>query len=620
MPASRYVIRSLVAPIGAALLFACARAPQRATGQGPAAAPAPTAATTPVTRLPDASSVVAAMAPSDANPTRAAEAARRAFPAGWRFTPGAPATFAEHAMVVSVSRYASEAGVEILKAGGNAVDAAVATGFALAVTSPSNGNIGGGGFMTIRLADGRSMTLDYREVAPAAATRNMYLDENGKLTSKSTVGYLASGVPGSVAGMAEAVAKYGTMPLARVMAPAIRLAREGFVADSNFTRGGQCSRLIAQFGGKDLFCPDGNAVPLGARFRQPDLARTLQMIADGGPRAFYEGPIADSLVAEMQRGGGIITKADLRNYKPVWRTPVTGTYRGYTLISMPPASSGGTTMVETLNILENFAPLPPAGSTEYAHLVAEALRRSFTDRNEKLGDPAFVKVPMAQLTDKGYAKTLAAQVDRSQASKTPKFNPGAEPEHTTHYSVVDAMGNAVATTTTLNGGYGSGVWVRGGGFFMNNEMDDFAAAPGQPNMFGLVQGEVNAIQPGKRMLSAMSPTIVLDPQGKLLMVSGAAGGPTIITATMEVILNVIEHGMTLADAMRAPRLHHQALPDQLDYETRGLAGPVVDSLKAMGHAVGTRGGLATVNSILRVKGGWQGVAEPRSAGSAAVGY
>jgi gamma-glutamyltranspeptidase/glutathione hydrolase len=299
---------------------------------------------------------------------------------------------------------------------------------------------------------------------------------------------------------------------------------------------------------------------------------------------------------------------------------VTGTYRGYTLISMPPASSGGTTMVETLNILETFAPLPPAGSAAYAHLVAEALRRSFTDRNEKLGDPAFVKVPMAQLTDKAYAKTLAAQVDRDRASKTPAFNPGGEPEHTTHYSVVDAMGNAVATTTTLNGGYGSGVWVRGAGFFMNNEMDDFAAAPGQPNMFGLVQGEANAIQPGKRMLSAMSPTIVLDPAGKLLMVTGAAGGPTIITATMEVILNVIEHGMTLADAMRAPRLHHQALPDQLDYEQRGLAGPVVDSLKAMGHAVGTRGGLATVNSILRVKGGWQGVAEPRSAGSAAVGY
>jgi gamma-glutamyltranspeptidase/glutathione hydrolase len=286
---------------------------------------------------------------------------------------------------------------------------------------------------------------------------------------------------------------------------------------------------------------------------------------------------------------------------------------------MPPASSGGITMTETLNILEQFAPLPPAGSAAYTHLVAEALRRSFTDRNTKLGDPAFVKVPIDQLTSKDYAKTLAAQIDRTKASKTPAFQAGPEPEHTTHYSVVDATGNAVATTTTLNGGYGSGVWVRGAGFFMNNEMDDFAAAPGQPNMFGLVQGEANAIQPGKRMLSAMAPTIVLDPKGQLLMVTGAAGGPTIITAVMDIILNVVEHGMTLADAMKAPRLHHQALPDRVEYEQGGLRPDVVDSLKAMGHSVGTRTGLATANSILRVKGGWHGVGEPRSGGTA-VGY
>lgn len=522
-------------------------------------------------------------------------------------------------MVVSMSRAASEAGVEILKAGGNAVDAAVATGFALAVTYPSAGNLGGGGFMTIRLKDGRTATLDYRETAPAAATRNMYLDADGKLTNKSTVGYLASGVPGSVAGLAEALSKYGSMSLAKVMAPAIRLASEGFMVDSTMSRGGACNRLIAQFAGKDLFCPGGEALKPGTVFRQPDLARSLAAIAAQGPKAFYEGWIADSLVADMQRGGGIITKADLKSYKPVWRTPITGTYRGHTLITMPPASSGGITMTQTLNILEQFAPLPPAGSAAYTHLVAEALRRSFMDRNAKLGDPAFVKVPMDELTSKTYARTLAAQIDRTRASKTPAFSAGTEPEHTTHYSVVDAMGNAVATTTTINGGYGSGVWVRGAGFFLNNEMDDFAAAPGQPNMFGLVQGEVNAIQPGKRMLSAMSPTIVLDRQGQLLMVTGAAGGPTIITAVMEIILNVVEHGMTLADAMRAPRLHHQALPDQLDYEQRGLAAAVVDSLKAMGHAVGTRGSLATANSILRVKGGWHGVGEPRSGGTA-VGY
>ena len=567
------------------------------------------------------SSPAAAPAPSAPafDAARASAAAKAAFPAGWRFQAGTDATFAEHAMVVSMSRYASEAGVEIMRAGGNAVDAAVATGFALAVTYPTAGNIGGGGFMNIRLADGRTAVIDYRETAPAGASRDMYLGPDGKLTSKSTVGHLASGVPGSVAGMAEALAKYGTMPLAKVMAPAIRLASEGFVVDTTMSRGGACSRLIAQFEGKTLFCPGGESLKPGTLFKQPDLARTLREIAAKGPPGFYTGWVADSLVAEETRGGGIITLSDLKGYKPLWRTPITSTYRGYTLFSMPPASSGGITMTETLNILEQFAPLPPAGSAAYTHLVAEALRRSFTDRNTKLGDPAFVTVPMDQLTSKEYAKTLAAQIDRTKASKTPAFQAGPEPEHTTHYSVVDATGNAVATTTTLNGGYGSGVWVRGAGFFMNNEMDDFAAAPGQPNMFGLVQGEANAIQPGKRMLSAMAPTIVLDPKGQLLMVTGAAGGPTIITAVMDIILNVVEHGMTLADAMKAPRLHHQALPDRVEYEQGGLRPDVVDSLKAMGHSVGTRTGLATANSILRVKGGWHGVGEPRSGGTA-VGY
>jgi gamma-glutamyltranspeptidase/glutathione hydrolase len=591
--------RARLSPLAILFVAACSR------GSAPiAAAPAPVLPP-PVTTVADA--------------TRIKLSPETAFVPGWRFDKGTEATFAEHAMVVSVSKWASEAGVEILKQGGNAVDAAVATGFALAVTSPSNGNIGGGGFMTIRLANGATETIDYREIAPAAATRNMYLDQTGKLTNASTVGYLASGVPGSVAGLTAALQKYGSMPLAKVMAPAIRMARDGFVADSNFTRGGPCSRLIAQFGGKDLFCPGGNSVAVGATFKQPDLARTLTAIAEGGAKVFYEGWVGDSLVAEMKRGGGIITKADLKSYKPVFRTPVQGTYRGYTLISMPPASSGGITMLETMNILENFAPLPPPGSAQYAHLIAESLRRSFIDRNSKLGDPAFVKVPQSELLSKDYAKKLAAQIDKGHASKTPAFTAGPEPEHTTSYSVADAMGNAVATTTTLNGGYGSGVWVRGAGFFLNNEMDDFAAAPGQPNMYGLVQGEVNAIQPGKRMLSAMSPTIVLDPNGKVLMVTGAAGGPTIITVVMQVILNVIEHGMTLADAMKAPRLHHQALPDQLDYEQRGLSGAVVDSLKMMGHTVGTRGSIATTNSILRVKGGWHGVSEPRANG-AAVGY
>jgi gamma-glutamyltranspeptidase/glutathione hydrolase len=539
-----------------------------------------------------------------------------AFPSGWRFPQGTNATFAANDMVVSNSQLASEAGNEILKQGGNAVDAAVATGFALAVTYPFAGNIGGGGFMNIRMADGRAAALDYREVAPLASTRDMYIDANGKLTNKSTLGHLASGVPGAVAGMSEALKKYGTMPLAAVMAPAIRLAEQGFVVDTQFSRGIASDKKLLQFEGRVLFFPNGEAIAPGARLVQRDLGRSLRLIAADGPKAFYEGAIADSLVAEEERGGGIITKEDLKRYTPEWRVPVKSTYRGYTLFTMPPASSGGITMTESLNILENFAPLPPFGSTQYVHLLAETYRRTFMDRNSKLADPAFVKVPIDELTNKAYAKTLASQIDRAHASKTPAFDAKPEPMHTTHYSVVDRMGNAVSTTTTLNGGFGSGVWVRGGGFFMNNEMDDFAAQPGTPNMFGLVQGEANAIQPGKRMLSAMSPTIVLDPKGDVLLVTGAAGGPTIITATMEVILNVIEYKMSLADAMRAPRMHHQALPDEIRVEANGFSGAVVDSLKMMGHSVKPQSGLANVNSIMRVAGGWNGVFEPRSVGGA----
>ena len=542
------------------------------------------------------------------------------FPSGWRFPSGTTATFAEHSMVVSNSQLASEAGDEIIRAGGNAVDAAVATGFALAVAYPFAGNIGGGGFMNIRMADGRTAAVDYREVAPLAATRDMYLDAAGKLTRKSIVGHLASGVPGAVAGMSAALQRFGTKTLAEVMAPAIRLAADGFMVDSAFSRGLDASRgLIGQFEGRDLFFPGGTVVQPGTRLVQADLARSLRLIATDGPKAFYEGPIADSLVAEEQRGGGIITKEDLRRYTPEWRTPIRSKYRAYTLLTMPPASSGGITMTESLNILETFAPLPPFGSVAYAHLLAETYRRAFIDRNEKLADPAFVNVPLDQLTSKTYARSLAAQIDLTRASKTPSFPTKAEPQHTTHYSVVDGQGNAVATTTTLNGGFGSGVWVRGGGFFMNNEMDDFAAQPGSPNMFGLVQGEANAIQPGKRMLSAMSPTIVLDANSQVLLVTGAAGGPTIITATMEVILNVIEHHMSLADAMRAPRLHHQALPDAIRYEANGFTPAVVDSLKAMGHTVNAQTGIANVNAIMRVTGGWHGVFEPRSVGGA-VGH
>ena len=528
--------------------------------------------------------------------------------------------FGAHGMVASNSELASAAGAEILKAGGNAVDAAVATGFALAVTYPFAGNIGGGGFMNIHMADGRDAAIDYREIAPLAATRDMYVDPaTGKLTNKSLIGHLASGVPGAVAGMTEALAKYGSLPLAKVMEPAIRLARDGFTVDSSLYRSLRGNRAVAQFAGKDLFFPNGEALTPGTKLVQADLAHTLQIIAAKGAAGFYTGEVADALVAEEKRGGGIITHADLQRYKPEWRTPIRSTYRGYTLLTMPPASSGGITMTETMNILEQFAPLPKYGTVGYTHLFAESFRRAFIDRNEKLGDPAFVKVPVEQLTSKAYAKTLAAQIDRTKATKTPAFKVAREPEHTTHYSVADAKGNVVSTTTTLNGGYGCGVWIPKGGFFMNNEMDDFAAQPGSPNMFGLVQGEANAIVPGKRMLSAMSPTIVLDKDGSVLLVVGAAGGPRIITTTTEVILNVIEHNMSLADAMRAPRLHHQSLPDTLMVERGALSAAATDSLRAMGHAIQPAGGLANANAIMRVNGGWIGVREPRSTGGS-VGY
>jgi gamma-glutamyltranspeptidase/glutathione hydrolase len=546
------------------------------------------------------------------------------FPDGWRLSSGAPATFAPNAMAVSNSPLASAAAVEILQKGGNAVDAAVALGFALAVTWPEAGNIGGGGYMVIRLADGRTAAMDYREIAPLAATRDMYLDANGRLTDKSIVGHLASGVPGAVAGMARALERYGTMSLRDVLQPAIRLARDGFVVDTGLASSIRGSERVRQFDGARLFFPDGNPLPAGARLVQPELARTLQAIAEQGPRGFYAGWVADSLVAEMQRGGGIITTRDLAAYTPRERQVIRSSYRGFTLLAMPPSSSGGVTMTESLNILETWPALSAHGSTQWYHAVASAYQRAFIDRNSKLGDPDFVPVPLDQLTDKAYARALRATISDTRATPTRDVDAAMqalprEPMNTTHYSVVDKAGNAVATTTTLNGSWGSGVWVRGAGFLLNNEMDDFAAQPGMPNMFGLVQGEQNAIQPGKRMLSAMSPTIVLDSAQQVLLVAGAAGGPTIITGTSQVILNVLDHRMSLSDAMRAPRLHHQALPDSLTFEIGGMAPAVMDSLRAMGWSLRPQRSLVNVNAIMRVRDGWEGVYEPRRSGGA-VGH
>jgi gamma-glutamyltranspeptidase/glutathione hydrolase len=545
------------------------------------------------------------------------------FPTPWRFRPGAEGTFAKTAIVASNSALASAAGDEIMRAGGNAVDAAVATGFALAVTFPFAGNLGGGGYMVIRMADGRTAAVDYREIAPLASSRDMYIGPDGKLTNESVVGYRASGVPGAVAGMSAALAKFGKKSLKEVLQPAIRLADEGFVVDSVLFGSLRGSReYISRFDGKSVFYPNGELLQPGTRFRQPALARTLRLIAERGPDAFYKGEVGDSLVAGMKRGGGIITKEDLARYKPEFRQPIASTYRGYHLLTMPPSSSGGVTITETLNILETYDKLPPFGSAAYTHVLASAYQRAFIDRNSKLGDPAFVQVPLDKLTSKAYAQDLRKTIAPNKATPTPTLEKTiADGNHTTHYSVVDGEGNAVATTTTLNNGYGSGVYLTGPGFFMNDEMDDFAAQPGKPNMFGLVQGEQNAIQPGKRMLSAMSPTIVLDKSGQLLLVAGAAGGPRIITATSQVVLNVIEHHMGLPDAMRAPRIHHQALPDTIRFETEGLTPAVVDSLKSMGWGIASFGSSANVNAIMRVPGGWLAVTEPRDRGpSRAIGH
>lgn len=544
-------------------------------------------------------------------------------PATWPLFARLNADTAPSGMVVSGSPLASEVGVEVLKQGGNAVDAAVAVGFALAVVHPEAGNIGGGGFMVMRFADGETAALDYRETAPGKASRDMYLDPQGKLTDKSITGHLAAGVPGSVAGLAEAHRRYGTLAWTQVVAPAIRLAKVGFVVDEFRSRSitGSAGRLRRFAASRAQFLPGGQAPRPGTTFKQPDLAVTLQAIADSGPGAFYEGRTADLIVKEMEQGGGIITRSDLAAYRPVWRDPIVIQYRGYTIYSMPPSSSGGVTMAETLNILEGYDPPPEFGSAAYVHLLAEAMRRAFMDRNQYLGDPAFVSMPLDRLLSKTYAAELRAQIVPDRATPTPAFvSTSREGRHTTHYSVVDAAGNAVSVTTTINSSYGSAVTVTGAGFLLNNEMDDFAAAPGKPNQYGLVQGEANAIQPGKRMLSAMTPTIVVDPRGRLQMVLGSPGGPTIITSVTQVILNVLDHHMSLPDAVAVTRIHHQALPDVINYERDGLLPAVVTALKAMGHEVHERSGYSGDIAAIERRGNvWIGVPDPRRGGGAA-GY
>ena len=525
---------------------------------------------------------------------------------------------APKAMVVSGSPIASLVGLDVLRRGGNAVDAAVAIGFALAVVHPEAGNIGGGGFMIIRSRDGRLQALDYRETAPSHASRDMYRAAGPEA---SVTGALAAGVPGAVAGMIEAHRRLGRLPFPQLIEPAIRLAAAGFVVDEyrSLSIAGDSARLALFPGSRAAYLPEGHPPAPGSTWRQPDLGSTLTMIRDSGLAGFYRGRVADLIVAEMERGGGMISREDLAAYRPIWREPVEIAYRGYTIYSMPPASSGGVTMGEILNIMEGFGRLPPFGSPALMHREAEAMRRAFTDRNTYLGDPDFVRNPIDRLLSKEYAAGLRKHIGE-QASVTPKFNPAAPSgASTTHYSVVDAEGNAVSCTTTLNDSYGSAVTVTGAGFLLNDEMDDFATSPGEPNMYGLVQGEANAIAPGKRMLSAMTPSIVLDPRKHLYLVVGTPGGPKIITIVYHVISNVIDHRMSLADAVAAPRMHHQALPDSLQVETGGFLPATLDSLRARGHGITTRGLWGDVEAIIRTPGGWQGVSDSRRGGGGA-GY
>ncbi len=503
-----------------------------------------------------------------------------------------PPTESTTGLVVSSQRLAAEAGTEILRQGGNAIDAAVAVGYAEAVTNPCCGNIGGGGFLTAHLSDGRDVFVNFRETAPAAASKDMYLDAQGRpVRGASLSGWKAAGVPGTVLGLDTALTKYGTMPRSAVMAPAIRLARDGFVltqADADIlARGNAVLRRDAQAAAIFLH-QDGSPRRAGQALAQPALAATLQAIADQGPAAFYLGAIPAAIEQASAQGGGILTAADFAAYRVTESAPLSCTYRGHTVLSAPPPSSGGTTLCETLNVLEGYD-LRAMGfhAAQSIHVTIEALRLAYFDRNTTLGDPAFVANPLQRLLSKDYAASLRARIGEraTPSASLGRAEGGArEKAETTHFSVLDRNGAAVAVTYTLNGGFGAAVMAPGAGFLLNNEMDDFTLLPNTPNQFGLVQGEANAIAPGKRPLSSMAPTIVLR-DGQVRIVAGSPGGPRIITAVLEAVLNVIDHGMNAQEAVNAPRLHHQWLPDTLFAEPFALSPDTRAILERMGHRI-----------------------------------
>ncbi len=539
--------------------------------------------------------------------------------------------FAEHGMVVSAHRLASEIGIEIMQKGGNAIDAAVATGFALAVVYPNAGNIGGGGFMVAHLTDGTIFTLDFREKAPAAASRNMYLDDNGEvIKNKSTYTHQAAGVPGSVDGLLRAWRDYGSgnISLSEILKPAIRLANNGYPLTRRYARNlNSRQEFFRKDSGttKAFIRGDGRPWQGGDLLIQKDLAKTLRRIAKNGRDGFYNGETADLIIAEMKRGGGLITREDLTDYQSVYREAVTGSFHDHEIISMPPPSSGGILVVQMLNMLENY-PLDSLGwnSSAYIHLLTEVARRAYADRAEHLGDSDFWSVPMEQLTSKEYAVNRSSDILLTEATPSEEVEAGYvildESPETTHYSVIDNDGNAVSVTTTINFSFGSGIVVDGAGFLLNNEMDDFSSKPGVPNAFGLLGSDANAIEPDKRMLSSMTPTIVLR-SGEPYLLVGAPGGSTIITTVLQVILNSTVFGMDIQEAVSVPRVHSQWYPDEIYCEKRGLSADVIENLEQLGHTVNTHrwGYIGRANCILIDSTGIYGGADPRGENSA-VGY
>ncbi|HEY0900260.1 MAG TPA: gamma-glutamyltransferase [Sphingobacteriaceae bacterium] len=522
-------------------------------------------------------------------------------------------------MVVSAHPQASEVGIAILKKGGNAVDAAVAVQFALAVVYPNAGNIGGGGFLVYRSADGKTATLDFREKAPAAASRNMYLDSAGNaLADKSLYGHLAAGVPGSVDGMVKAHARYGKLKWVDVVQPALDLARKGFkLTEMQAGELNENQQVFRQYNPGKEYLVKEEEFHAGDLVKQEDLAKTFELIRDKGRAGFYEGEVADLIAAEMNAGGGLISKDDLRNYQAVWRDPIIGQYKGYKIITMPPPSSGGIALMQLLNSVEPY-PLKKWGhnSDSTVQLIVEAERRVYADRATHLGDPDFYNVPQKELLKPEYSLSRMKDFNWNRATLSSEINGGeaapAESAETTHFSIVDQAGNAVSVTTTLNGSYGSKVFVQGAGFLLNNEMDDFSVKPGSPNMYGLVGGEANAIIPGKRMLSSMTPTII-EKEGDLFMVVGTPGGSTIITSVFQTILNVIEFDKSMQGAVAAGRFHHQWLPDQVMYEKSSIDSLTLEKLKSKGYNLKPRPGTSgRVDAILKTPWGYyQGGADPR---------